>query len=69
MLSGQAVEKKYRCVIQHEEAMLYCFHTENLPDAIAKIVVLITDEYPRAHGKIVDRKGRILFKCRQQAVC
>ena len=60
----------YRGVIRYQEDVVCDFQTKDTLHAIARLARLMAEEYPHAKGEVIDLvTGKIIYECRQRAVC
>jgi hypothetical protein len=61
---------KYHGFIQYEQNVVYHFDTSDMLDAMAKLARLIKEEFPYAHGEVIDdTTGCVIYQCCQSAIC
>ncbi len=63
-------KEQYRGVIKYQENIVCDFQTKDTMHAIAKLARLMSEEFPYAKGEVIDLvTGKIVYECRQRAVC
>lgn len=63
-------QSQYYVTIRYQHKVVYDFQAIDTLAAIAKLSRLIEEEFPYAHGSIIEANtGKVIYQCTQRAIC